>query len=78
MLAFEAVRQVQALTFLVGVEQHQADIGAAFNIGQAQQLAALEHERGVAAAGQRFFKQGGAQGCWNSHAEAPCCSGVAS
>ncbi|MMZ70868.1 hypothetical protein D1872_340420 [compost metagenome] len=55
MLAFEAVGQVQPLGFFIGVEQGQADVGAAAQIGQAQQLAALQHEGTVAAAGEHFF-----------------------
>ncbi|MCY1533015.1 hypothetical protein D9M68_683210 [compost metagenome] len=61
-LAFQAVRQVQPFAFLMRVEQQQADVGAAFEIGDAQQLAALEHEGGVAAAGNELFVEGRAQG----------------
>ncbi len=59
-LALEGVGQVQPLALLLGVEQHQADVGAAFEIGQAQQLATLEDEGGVAATGNGFLVQRGA------------------
>ncbi len=59
-LALEGIRQVQPLVLLLGVEQHQADVGAAFEIGQTQQLASLEYEGGVAAAGNGFLVQRGA------------------
>jgi len=61
-LALEGVGQVQALAFFGSVEQQQADVGAALDIGDAKQLAALEHEGGVAAAGDGFLIEGGAQG----------------
>ena len=61
-LALEGVRQVEALAFFVRVEHQQADVGAAFEIGQAQQLTALEYERSVAAAGNEFLVQRGANG----------------
>ncbi len=54
-LAFEAVGQVQPLGFFVSVEQSQADVGVAVQVGQAQQFAALEDERTMAATGQQFF-----------------------
>ncbi|MCY1428335.1 hypothetical protein D9M71_442160 [compost metagenome] len=56
-LALEAVGQVQAFGFFPGVEQGQADVGATVQVSQAQQLAALEHERTVATAGQGFFSK---------------------
>jgi len=59
-LALEGIRQVQPLALLLGVEQHQADVGAAFEIGQTQQLAPLEDEGGVAAARNGFLVQRGA------------------
>ncbi len=60
-LAFEAVGQVEPLGFFVGVEHRQADIGVAVQVSQAQQLAALEHERQVATAGQQLFGEHGKQ-----------------
>jgi hypothetical protein len=54
-LALEAVGQVQTLGFLMGVEHRQADVGVAVEVRQTQQLAALEHERQVAATRQQFF-----------------------
>ena len=57
-LAFEAVGQVQAFGFFIGVEQRQADVGAAAQVGQAQQLAAFQHEGTMAAAGEHFFGEG--------------------
>ncbi|MCY1244210.1 hypothetical protein D9M72_572710 [compost metagenome] len=68
-LALEAVRQVQALALLGGVEQQDAGVAAAFDVGQAQQLAALEHEGGVAAAGDGFLVEGRAQGKGGSHVD---------
>lgn len=38
MLALEGIRQVQALTFLMGVEHHHADVRPAVDISQAQDL----------------------------------------
>ncbi|MNG19289.1 hypothetical protein D3C84_1034320 [compost metagenome] len=70
-LALEAVGQVQALALFLRVEQQQADVGAAFDIGDAQLLAALEHEGGVAAAGDGFFIEGRAQGQGGSHWRSP-------
>ncbi len=48
-LALERVRQVETLAFFMRVEHQQTDVGAAFEVGQAQQLTTLEHEGGVAA-----------------------------
>ncbi|MNY55245.1 hypothetical protein D3C86_1912050 [compost metagenome] len=70
-LAFEAVGQVQAFGFFIGVEQRQADVGAATQVGQAQQLAAFEHEGAVAAAGEHFLGEGREQLGRISHGQNP-------
>ncbi|MNR06012.1 hypothetical protein D3C85_1220660 [compost metagenome] len=68
-LAFEAVGQVQPFGFFIGVEQCQADVGAAAQVGQAQQLAALEHEGTMAAAREHVFGEGREQLGRISHCE---------
>ena len=54
-LAFQRVRQVQPLAFLVRVEHQQADVGTAFRICHTQDLPALEDKREVSPAGKRLF-----------------------
>ncbi|MNP83229.1 hypothetical protein D3C76_1821150 [compost metagenome] len=54
-LAFQGIRQVQALALFMGVEHHQADVGPAVEVGHAQDLSALKYKREVAAARQDLF-----------------------
>ena len=70
-LALQGVGQVEPLAFLGGREQQQAYVGAAFDIGEAQQLAALENERGRSTTGYVFFIELGAQAQCSCHCVSP-------
>ncbi len=59
MLALEGIRRVQALTFLMGVEHHHADVRPAVDISQAQDLPFAQNQRGMRPAGKPLFAQAG-------------------